>query len=226
MAGGANRPKSKMSDATSKYSAVVFTVPIEKQKKEQPKESERTDEEDEDYEDDFEDDFEPYETSNEDQRTDANGKSNTSGVVPKEDPQAVSNQVDQQHQGAVNIEIQRDARDASVKSQEARRQNAQAATAASAQSAFGHLEEEKDVVPNLDADLVGYNAKSRAQSHVQGIRRDRASPRSVVTHISAGYGVQNRVPKKQLAHYNIQKNIHPFHALELAMVRASKYFKI
>lgn len=218
MAAGAKRPKSKMSDATSKYSAVVFTVPVEKQKKEKPQlESE---EDDEEYEEDF-DDFEPYETSNEDQRTDKNGKSNTSAVVAKEEP--ASSQADQQNSSTVNIEIQQEAQDTSGKSQETRQQNVQAATAASAQSAFGHLDEEKDVVPNLDNNLVGYNAKNRAQSHVQGIRRDRTSPRSVVTHISAGYGIQNRVPKKQLAHYNIQKNIHPFHALELAIVRASKY---
>ena len=204
-----------MSDATSKYSAVVFTVPVEKQKP-----LPQSEEEDEDYEDDF-DDFEPYETSNEDQRTDMNGKSHTSAVVAKEEPLPVSSQADQHNQSAVNIEIQQqETQDASVKSQEAR-QNVQAATAASAQSAFGHLDEEKDVVPNLDNNL-GYSIKSRAQSHVQGIRRDRTSPRSVVSHISAGYGVQNRVPKKQLAHYQIQKNIHPFHALELAIIRASK----
>ena len=45
---------------TSKYSAVVFSVP-EVQEKKVEKESE------DDYEDDFEDDFEPYETSNEDE---------------------------------------------------------------------------------------------------------------------------------------------------------------
>lgn len=101
--GGPNRPKSKLSDA-SKYSAVVFTVPVEKLPKEPAKASEVTDEEDEEYEDDFEDEFEPYETSNEDQRTDMNGKSNTSAPVAKEEPQPP----EQVHnQSAVNIEVQR-----------------------------------------------------------------------------------------------------------------------
>lgn len=118
MGAGVRRPKSKMSDATSKYSAVVFTVPVEKQKKEQPQLA--SEEEDEEYEDDF-DDFEPYETSNEDQRTDMNGKSNTSAIVTKEEPLPVSSQVDQHNQSAVNIEIQQqETQDASARSQEAR----------------------------------------------------------------------------------------------------------
>ena len=49
------RPKS----GASKYSAVVFTVPIDKPKND-------NDKSDDNYEDDFEDDFEPYETSNDD----------------------------------------------------------------------------------------------------------------------------------------------------------------
>ena len=47
------RPKS----GASKYSAVVFTVPIDKPLNDK-------DISDENNEDDFEDDFEPYETSN------------------------------------------------------------------------------------------------------------------------------------------------------------------
>ena len=57
-----NRPES----VTSKYSAVVFSVPELQDPKVADKDT------DEDYDDDFEDDFEPYETSNEEEVTPKN----------------------------------------------------------------------------------------------------------------------------------------------------------
>jgi hypothetical protein len=52
--------------SASKYSAVVFTNPIEKQISPPKNEPAKASESEDDYsEDDFDDDFEPYETSNE-----------------------------------------------------------------------------------------------------------------------------------------------------------------
>lgn len=154
------RPASKMS-GQSKYSAVVFTVPVEPPSQEknqaQPQgkssaEQEKEDSDDEDYEDDFEDDFEPYETSNEEEKTD---KSRSNQTQSNNRQQPVQHRDDGRNQhAAVNIEIQRDSAN-SKRGGQSRLQNQdiQAATVNSITSAAGaHLDEEKDTVANLRQD--------------------------------------------------------------------------
>ena len=62
----------------SKYSAIVFTNPVDIQLKEKPENIvvKKSDETPEDDYEDFEDDFEPYETSNENDETDKSNKAN------------------------------------------------------------------------------------------------------------------------------------------------------
>ena len=63
--------KDRATSAISKYSAVVFTQPVEIASKKSVK---KTETEDDDYEDDFEDEFEAYETSNEEEKNNSKSK--------------------------------------------------------------------------------------------------------------------------------------------------------
>ena len=57
-------PNERAASAVSRYSAVVFTNPVEQMSKKSKKKTES----DDDYEDDFEDEFEAYETSDEEKK--------------------------------------------------------------------------------------------------------------------------------------------------------------
>lgn len=58
-------PNERAASAVSRYSAVVFTNPVEQISKKSKK---KTESDDDDYEDDFEDEFEAYETSDEEKK--------------------------------------------------------------------------------------------------------------------------------------------------------------